>query len=83
MTALRQETMPAWLDFKVIPFEGLGEQVIRFRVSVITSGSQPVLKLRWLGEEAQREAIAQEFKEVLEAKVGADAALSLGTFDAK
>ena len=81
--ASSKETLPAWMDFKVIPFEGLGEQVIRLRVSVITSGSQPVLKLRWLGEEAQREAIAQEFKAVLEEKVGAAAALSLGTFDAK
>ncbi|MFK0090846.1 DUF2303 family protein [Pseudomonas sp. NPDC090755] len=81
--ASSKETLPAWLDFKVIPFEGLGEQVIRLRVSVITSGSQPVLKLRWIGEEAQREAIAQEFKMVLEEKVGTSAMLSLGTFDAK
>lgn len=81
--ASSKETLPAWLDFKVIPFEGLGEQVIRLRVSVITSGSQPVLKLRWLGEEAQREAIAQEFKQVLEEKVGESAKLVLGSFDAK
>ncbi|WJM94666.1 DUF2303 family protein [Pseudomonas defluvii] len=81
--ASSKETLPAWLDFKVIPFEGLGERVIRLRVSVITSGSQPVLKLRWIGEEAQREEIAQEFKAVLEEKVSASAALSLGTFDAK
>lgn len=81
--ASSKETLPAWLDFKVIPFEGLGEQVIRLRVSVITSGSQPVLKLRWLGEEAQREAIAQEFKQVLETKVGASSKLALGTFDSK
>ncbi|MDH0640654.1 YfdQ family protein [Pseudomonas sp. GD03860] len=81
--ASSKETLPAWLDFKVVPFEGLGEQVIRLRVSVITSGSQPVLKLRWIGEEAQREGIAQEFKAVLGEKVGASAVLSLGTFDAK
>jgi uncharacterized protein YfdQ (DUF2303 family) len=81
--ASSKETLPAWLDFKVIPFEGLGEQVIRLRVSVITSGPQPVLKLRWIGEEAQRENIAQEFKAVLDKKVGASAALSIGTFDAK
>ena len=81
--ASSKETLPAWLDFKVIPFEGLGEQVIRLRMSVITSGSQPVLKLRWLGEEAQREAIAQEFKQVLEEKVGESAKLVLGSFDSK
>ncbi|EKT4480199.1 DUF2303 family protein [Pseudomonas putida] len=81
--ASSKETLPAWLDFKVVPFEGLSEQVIRLRVSVITGGSQPVLKLRWIGEEAQREAIAQEFKSVLDDKVGTAAKLSLGTFDAK
>lgn len=81
--ASSKETLPAWLDFKVIPFEGLGEQVIRLRVSVITGGSQPVLKLRWIGEEAQREAIAQEFKAVLDTKVGTAAKLSLGIFESK
>lgn len=52
-------------------------------MSVITSGSQPVLKLPWLGEGAQREAIAQEFKQVLESKVGVAAKLVLGDFDAR
>ncbi|MFQ6574168.1 DUF2303 family protein [Pseudomonas sp. UM16] len=81
--ASSKETLPAWLDFKVIPFEGLGEQVIRLRVSVITGGAQPVLKLRWIGEEAQREEIAQEFKIVLGAKIEIAAKLTLGIFDAK
>ncbi|MDG9891239.1 DUF2303 family protein [Pseudomonas juntendi] len=81
--ASSKETLPAWLDFRVIPFEGLGEQVIRLRVSVITGGSQPVLKLRWIGEEAQREDIAQEFKSVLHSKVSTAAKLCLGTFDIK
>ncbi|MBA1209445.1 DUF2303 family protein [Pseudomonas fulva] len=81
--ASSKESLPAWLDFKVIPFEGLGEQVIRLRVSVITGGAQPVLKLRWIGEEAQREVIAQEFKAVLDDKVGKSAKLTLGNFDPK
>ena len=50
------------------------------RISVITSGAQPALKLRWIGEEVQREEIAQEFKSVLEAQVGEAAKLALGTF---
>ncbi|MCP3790629.1 MULTISPECIES: DUF2303 family protein [Pseudomonas] len=81
--ASSKETLPACLTFKVIPFEGLSEQIVHLRVSVITGGSQPVLKLRWIGEEAQREAIAQEFKAVLDTKIGTGAQLSLGTFDAK
>ena len=56
---------------------------ITLRVSVITSGAQPMLKLRWVGEEVQREEIAQEFKAVLQEKIGTSAALSLGAFDPK
>lgn len=61
----------------------LADRQIMLRVSVITSGAQPVLKLRWVGEEVQREDIAQEFKTVLQEKIGDAAALSLGAFDPK
>jgi uncharacterized protein YfdQ (DUF2303 family) len=81
--AQSKETLPHALLFNVTPFDGLVEQQIRLRVLVITSGSQPVLKLRWIGEEVQRESIAQEFKAVLEEKIGAAAKLSLGAFDTK
>ncbi|NBA95543.1 YfdQ family protein [Pseudomonas sp. R5(2019)] len=81
--ARSKETLPTALLFNVIPFEGLTEQQINLRVSVITSGAQPVLKLRWVGEEVQREDIAQEFKTVLQDKIGSNAALSLGAFDPK
>jgi uncharacterized protein YfdQ (DUF2303 family) len=79
--ARSKETLPNALLFTVIPFEGLTEQQIQLRMSVITSGSQPALKLRWLGEETQREDIAREFKSVLEDKIGAGANLALGSFD--
>jgi len=79
--ARSKETLPVALLFNVIPFEGLTEQQVKFRLSVITSGQQPVLKLRWIGEEVQREDIAQEFKAVLEDKIGEAAALALGSFD--
>jgi uncharacterized protein YfdQ (DUF2303 family) len=79
--ARSKETLPVALLFNVIPFEGLTEQQIKFRLSVITSGQQPVLKLRWIGEEVQREDIAQKFKAVLEDKIGEAASLALGSFD--
>ena len=81
--ARSKETLPVSLQFSTIPFEGLTEQVITLRLSVITSGSQPVLKLRWVGEEVQREDIAQEFKAVLNRNIGEAAVLSLGAFDPK
>ncbi|WP_296255575.1 MULTISPECIES: DUF2303 family protein [unclassified Pseudomonas] len=79
--ARSKETLPAALQFHTIPFDGLTEQVITLRISVITSGAVPVLKLRWVGEEVQRESIAEEFKAVLEQKIGTAAKLSLGAFN--
>lgn len=81
--ALSKETLPVALQFRTVPFEGLTEQQITLRLSVITSGAQPVLKLRWVGEEVQREDIAQEFKTVLQRNIGDAAVLSLGAFDPK
>lgn len=81
--ARSKETLPVALQFRTIPFEGLTEQQITLRLSVITSGAQPVLKLRWVGEEVQREDIAQEFKAVLQRNIGDAATLSLGSFDPK
>ncbi|WP_443701181.1 DUF2303 family protein, partial [Pseudomonas sp.] len=78
--ASSKETLPTSLVFSVVPFEGLSVREIVLRISVITSGAQPALKLRWIGEEVQREEIAQEFKSVLEAQVGEAAKLALGTF---
>jgi len=81
--ATSKETLPTSLIFSVVPFEGLQLREIILRISVITSGAQPALKLRWVGEEVQREEIAQEFKTVLQDKIGSSATLSLGAFDPK
>lgn len=78
--ATSKETLPASLVFSVVPYEGLSVRNITLRVSVITSGTQPMLKLRWIGEEVQREEIAQEFKSVLDTQIGEATPLTLGTF---
>jgi len=79
--ARSKETLPTALLFNVVPFDGLTEQQINLRISVITSGPVPVLKLRWVGEEVQREAIAEEFKSVLDKQIGDAAKLSIGAFN--
>lgn len=81
--ARSKEALPTSLLFNVIPFEGLTEQQINLRVSVLTCGAQPALKLSWVGEEVQREDIAQEFKKVLTEQIGANASLVIGVFDPK
>ncbi|MEQ7920330.1 DUF2303 family protein [Xanthomonas sp. WHRI 1810A] len=68
--ARSKETLPAMLQLHIIPFEGLTEQRVSLRISVITSGSVRVLTSRWVGEEVQREEIAHGFKAVLDVKIG-------------
>lgn len=77
--AKSQETLPSAFVFTAVPFEGLAIASIPLRLSVIT-GDTPQLKLRWVGEEAQREEFARDFKGVLEQEVGGFVPLTIGTF---
>ncbi len=78
--AKSQDTLPSAFIFTTVPFEGLDVADIKLRLSVITGRDEPLLKLRWVGEEAQREAFAREFKDVLEQEVGGLVPLTIGTF---
>lgn len=78
--AKSQETLASSFTFTTVPYEGLQPAVIQLRLSVITGKDEPVLKLRWVGEEAQREGFAREFKELLNAEVGGFVPLTLGTY---
>lgn len=77
--AKSQDHLPTELVFTALPYEGLERQRITLRLSVIT-GEKPVLKLRWVREEAQREEIAQDFKRVMQQEIGGSATVTLGTF---
>jgi len=79
--ASSKDTLPANLVFTTSPYEGLTSREFVLRLSVITSGREPALVLRWIGEAAQREEIAQEFKGVLLDAVEGKATLRLGSFD--
>lgn len=74
------DRLPTTFEFATVPFEGLSVANITLRLSVITGHDNPVLKLRWVGEEAQREEFAREFKDVLEQQVGDSVPLTIGTF---
>ncbi|WP_417539540.1 DUF2303 family protein [Marinobacter sp.] len=78
--AKSQDTLPSAFIFTTVPFEGLQPAHITLRLSVITGRDEPLLKLRWVGEEAQREEFAREFKAVLEQQVGGFVPLTIGTF---
>lgn len=74
------ETMPTTFIFTTRPYDPLEPAAITLRVSVITGRDEPLLKLRWVGEEAQREGFADEFKQVLEGAVGGLVPLTIGTY---
>ena len=61
--------------------EALEPASITLRVSVITGRDEPLLKLRWVGEDAQREGFADEFKQALDKAVGGLVPLTIGTFN--
>ncbi|MDS7852711.1 DUF2303 family protein [Klebsiella michiganensis] len=69
--ASSKEVMPVAFEFKCVPYEGLGERRFSLRNSLLKS-SDPVFVLRIVQLEAQEEAIANEFRDLL-----------IGKFDSK
>lgn len=74
------DRLPTSFIFTCQPYEGLPSVTVELRLSVITSKETPLLKLRWVGEEAQREAIAHTFKSCLTKEIGGALPLTLGTY---
>lgn len=62
--ASSKEVMPVAFEFKCVPYEGLGERRFNMRNSLLKS-SDPVFVLRIVQLEAQEEAIANEFRDLL------------------
>lgn len=79
--AKSQDVLASTLRFTTVPFEGLQSATLPLRLSVLTGSDTPVLKLRWVGEETQREEFAREFKDILVKEVGEHVPLTLGTFN--
>ncbi|HBP8874108.1 TPA: DUF2303 family protein [Escherichia coli] len=69
--ASSKEVMPVAFEFKCVPYEGLGERRFSLRNSLLKSG-EPCFVLRIVQLEAQEEAIANEFRDLL-----------IGKFDGK
>ena len=65
--ASSKDVMPVAFEFKCVPYEGLGERRFSLRNSLLKS-SDPVFVLRIVQLEAQEEAIANEFRDLLVGK---------------
>lgn len=74
------ETLPTTFVFTAKPYDPLSVADITLRLSVITGDKAPVLKLRWVGQEAQQEAFAEEFQQVLASEIGGFVHLTIGTY---
>ncbi|CAM4006364.1 DUF2303 family protein [Ectopseudomonas alcaliphila] len=74
------ETLPTAFVFSAKPYDPLSVADITLRLSVITGDKSPVLKLRWVGQEAQQEAFAEEFQQVLDGEIGGLLPLTIGTY---
>ena len=72
--------LPAYILFTCTPYAGLSARTFKLRVSVLTSTDKPVIVLRVRNLEAEKEAIAHEFKRVLLTDLEGVATLTIGTF---
>ncbi|HCQ8474563.1 TPA: DUF2303 family protein [Klebsiella michiganensis] len=80
--ASSKEVMPVAFEFKCVPYEGLGERRFSLRNSLLKS-SDPVFVLRIVQLEAQEEAIANEFRDLLTGKFdGKPVETFIGSFKA-
>lgn len=62
--ASSKDVMPVAFEFKCVPYEGLSERAFSLRNSLLT-GDEPRFVLRIVQLEAQEEAIANEFRDML------------------
>lgn len=80
--ATSENGLPEGFTFSCTPYLGLPERTFMLRLSVLTESATktPRLVLRLVKLEAEKEAIVQDFKELLIREVGDAAALTIGTF---
>lgn len=78
--ARAEQGIPGGFRFKCEPYQGLASRTFILRLSVRTGGDVPLLVLRIMQREAAKEAIVNEFKEVLLREVGDAAVLRIGSF---
>lgn len=80
--ASSKDVMPVAFEFKCVPYEGLGERRFSLRNSLLTS-DEPCFVLRIVQLEAQEEAIANEFRDLLISKLdGGSVETFIGNFKA-
>lgn len=78
--ASSQVGLPEGFSFTTEPYLGLPSRTFQVRLGIRTDSEKPKLTLRIQQREAEEEAIAQDFKQVLQAGLEEKAVLTIGTF---
>lgn len=73
--------LPHGFEFICVPYEGLPVRTFAVRLNVLTSGPVPTFKPRAVQLEAQQEAIAEDFKQLVSSTIGESAKVIVGVFD--
>lgn len=78
--AKHQDTLPAFIRFECIPFQGLPERTFTLRVSLLTGGESPKFSLRLIRHEQHLEEMTVQFQEILLKELDEAVTTFVGTF---
>lgn len=78
--ATADEGIPYAISYAVTPYTGLSKRTFTLRLGVLTGGDKPYLVLRPIALESAVDAIADEFRRVLGARIGDASTLHIGNF---
>lgn len=74
--------IPAFIDFKTEPYQGLASRVFRLRLGIITEG-KPQLTLRIVKAEEHAEQMATELASLVRAAIDTDVPVLIGSYTVK
>ena len=80
VSAESDEGLPSFITFTCEPYHGLPSRTFQLRMSILTSGQTPALKLRIVGFEAQKEAMLDDFSSLLRSHLPEGTATYVGKF---
>lgn len=78
--AASEYNLPDFILFRFVPYPEFPEITVKLRLSLLTEESKPCFTLRWIGQEIQQEQLAEDFKNILNDRLGDVVQLNIGSF---
>ena len=63
------QQMPSFVEFTILPHPELSVRVYRYRVNVLTSGSEPQFRFAQIGKDREEAELLEEFRQKLKAAI--------------